>query len=188
MDSVIGVVLAGGRSARMGQDKALLPFAGETLLSHTLKLMTPYCSKVWVNGDYPNFDCIPDQLTGHQGPLAGLHSVLSHLLPHVKGSLLVLPVDMPGLSAAPIELLLRHTLKQPNQSFAFNQSLFPLTLPLEQGTLELVSQLMESSSKRGRSIRALLEQLQAQLLSYEDSDELVNVNTPEQYQASLGKE
>lgn len=45
---VVGVVLAGGHSLRMGRDKAALPFAGETLLAHNLRALAPLVEGVVV--------------------------------------------------------------------------------------------------------------------------------------------
>ncbi len=50
---VAGVVLAGGKSTRLGEDKALLtlhPHFSQTLLERTVALLTPFVNTVWVSG------------------------------------------------------------------------------------------------------------------------------------------
>ncbi len=78
---ITGFVLAGGKSSRMGQDKALLEFQGQSLLAHMLKLITPFCSNTFIsanNLEYQSFgaDLIPDVYQG-KGPISGIFSALS---------------------------------------------------------------------------------------------------------------
>ncbi len=72
---VAGVVLAGGKSTRLGTDKALLtlyPHSSRTLLERTVALLTPFVDTVWVSGrqvDYAPF--LPDAAPG-AGPIGGI--------------------------------------------------------------------------------------------------------------------
>lgn len=45
--SIAGVILAAGESSRMGRDKALLPWHGETLLSATIEMLKP-AAELWI--------------------------------------------------------------------------------------------------------------------------------------------
>lgn len=77
-DRVMGLVLAGGRSQRMGREKALTPLAGRPLLAHVLDRFTPQVASVVINaqGDATRFDAfrlpvLPDEIAD-AGPLAGI--------------------------------------------------------------------------------------------------------------------
>ncbi|MHB1021054.1 MAG: molybdenum cofactor guanylyltransferase [Acidobacteriaceae bacterium] len=74
-----GFVLAGGRSSRMGCDKALLEFAGKPLVQRAVGKLQHLCAEVWILGDRPDLasyaPCIPDAHPGC-GPLGGLESAL----------------------------------------------------------------------------------------------------------------
>lgn len=79
-----GILLCGGQSRRMGQQKQWLPFAGRPLLLHTLETMYAVCEDVLVVANEQEdvqrlqalgLTTVPDQFTG-QGPLAGLHAGL----------------------------------------------------------------------------------------------------------------
>jgi molybdopterin-guanine dinucleotide biosynthesis protein A len=98
----IGVVLAGGLSRRMGVDKALLPFQGDTLLRHQVELLAPLCARVLVSGDYAGFDCVPDA-TERCGPLGGIYSIATL---HPDAALLVIPIDMPQLTEQNLRYLM----------------------------------------------------------------------------------
>lgn len=81
---IVGVILAGGRSSRMGgQDKAYARLGGETLLERLAGRLAPQVGRLAVNapsaqgGIRSDLPRIPDLLAGHQGPLAGLHAGLS---------------------------------------------------------------------------------------------------------------
>jgi len=74
------VILAGGRSSRMGGgDKCLLPVLNKPLITHILDALTPQTSDILINtnsdpGPFLKFSLpvLPDAIPGFQGPLAGL--------------------------------------------------------------------------------------------------------------------
>ncbi len=106
--SAIGALLAGGRSRRMGSDKALLPVGDGTLLDHMrARLAALPLAEIVVCRDAPG--CLADVLPG-LGPLGALHSLSLH---YPGRTLLVVPVDMPLLSAATLETLLAGTESEP---------------------------------------------------------------------------
>jgi molybdopterin-guanine dinucleotide biosynthesis protein A len=102
--SVVGFVVAGGRSRRMGRDKALLPWGPTDLLGHALERLRAVTSDVRVLcGSEPRYldrgvpvetDLVPDA-----GPLGG---VLAGLSAAAGRSALFLAVDLPGV---PVSLL-----------------------------------------------------------------------------------
>ncbi len=96
MDTFTGVVLAGGASRRMGQDKALLNTGAGTMLDHMIKLLRLVgASKIVVLGRGVGPGTLAD-VHPHQGPAVALQDFLTT---QPKGSRhLVVPVDMPSLS------------------------------------------------------------------------------------------
>ena len=74
-----GFVLAGGRSSRMGRDKALLELDGETLLARGLRLLSEVCVEVAIAGGSPGLArygrLVPDEKAG-EGPLSGIVAAL----------------------------------------------------------------------------------------------------------------
>lgn len=101
-----GVVLAGGRSTRMGQDKALLEVDGKPLLLHAIEALRPHVAELIVIGDPKKYgafpaDCVPDDLEG-LGPLGGIVTAMNHAR---YERLLVLACDVPNVSAPVLQLL-----------------------------------------------------------------------------------
>ena len=80
IEPVIGVLLAGGQSRRMGGgDKCLLELAGKPLLAHVIERLKPQTSELVLNanGDLDRFSefglpTIADPVEGFAGPLAGV--------------------------------------------------------------------------------------------------------------------
>lgn len=79
MINVDGVILAAGRSSRMGSvNKAQSVLAGRTLLEHAVTKLTPQVDILVVNGDKNlcGDGAIADKVEGFKGPLVGLYSAL----------------------------------------------------------------------------------------------------------------
>jgi molybdenum cofactor guanylyltransferase len=64
VDSVTGFVLAGGKSSRMGQDKAFIQSGGRTLLAHALELTQAATGNAWIVSGAKKFAArLPGQLS-----------------------------------------------------------------------------------------------------------------------------
>ena len=100
--SFSAVILAGGKSSRMGRDKAFLELGGQTLLERQIALAEEAgAGEVFISGregaDYSRFSCpvIKDKVQD-AGPLAGIESALGMISSPL---LLVLAVDLPEMNA-----------------------------------------------------------------------------------------
>ncbi|MCE5310330.1 MAG: molybdenum cofactor guanylyltransferase [Acidobacteriales bacterium] len=102
-----GFVLVGGSSSRMGQDKSLLPFRGETLLDHIARQVLTATGSVTLVGAPERYTglgyrAIPDHIPGC-GPLGGVHAALSETRAEWN---LIVACDMPQLDGAFLNTLL----------------------------------------------------------------------------------
>ena len=97
VESVTGFVLAGGKSSRMGQDKAFLQLGGRTLLAHALELAQAATGNVWIVGGAEKFadfgSVLEDKYPG-RGPLAGIQAALAATRTELN---LITAMDMPFL-------------------------------------------------------------------------------------------
>jgi molybdopterin-guanine dinucleotide biosynthesis protein A len=116
MNLPAGIILAGGRSQRMGTSKALLPLPGrpsKTFLSHLVSTLAPLCAEVLVvardptqfaHVALPESRMVFDEKPGG-GPLMGLYSGLKAVQ---SPNALLVAVDMPFVQPALLSLLLSH--------------------------------------------------------------------------------
>ena len=99
VESITGFVLAGGKSSRMGQDKAFMQVGGRTLLAQVLEVANSATGNAWIVGSKEKFAAfgpvIEDTFPG-QGPLAGIHAALAETRTELN---LMIAVDMPFVRA-----------------------------------------------------------------------------------------
>jgi molybdopterin-guanine dinucleotide biosynthesis protein A len=129
-----GYVLAGGRSARMGTDKAFLSLAGRPLIHHAVAKLRHLCADVHIlagtqpSAEFPAQAARANALAAHSplvfdlhpncGPIAGIEAALAHS-PHQWN--LILPVDMPLLPAELLDRWAREVILQRNARAAVFQ-------------------------------------------------------------------
>jgi molybdopterin-guanine dinucleotide biosynthesis protein A len=106
-------ILAGGKSTRMGTDKAFLPLKGRTLLAHALETAHALTNAVFLVGDPAKFagfgSTIPD-IFPDTGPLGGIHSALVADKAELN---LILGVDMPLVTGYLLSYLIQQAQASP---------------------------------------------------------------------------
>ena len=184
---LFSLLLAGGKSSRMGEDKSRLVFEGQTLLECTYSLLESLdANHVLVSGKVDGYQCIED-LVPQAGPPGGLYSAVEYINEQygLKDSLLlVVPVDMPLLNAE----ILKHLIEQAKgkEACQFEDEVFPcifrLTSELKQHLAEIFAESAEKGDKR--SMKALLQKFNAHKVSKEGFADkfFMNVNTPEDWE------
>ena len=111
MSKVTGVILAGGKSRRMGTDKALLSVGRDAMIERAVAELSKVCAGVLISGCGEEtgrrlgLKVVPDLIEG-MGPLSGIHAAL---LAAQSDKCLVVPCDMPFLSAELAEVMIRQS-------------------------------------------------------------------------------
>src|SRR2546423_14435993 len=95
VDDVTAFVLAGGKSTRMGRDKAFLEFKGRILLARALELAAGVADDVRIVGGprkFAAFGRVIEDIYRERGPLGGIHAALKSSSTRLN---LMLAVDLP---------------------------------------------------------------------------------------------
>ena len=105
-----GIILAGGKSSRMGREKGLVEFHGKPLIQYGIDLLARYTDRILISSANPDYlsyglELVTDTVTG-QGPAAGLASTLQQ---SVTPWNLVIACDLPFLEPELMETLLANT-------------------------------------------------------------------------------
>lgn len=190
----VGVVLAGGQSRRMGRDKALMLYQGERLVDRALRKLGPQVDVLLLNRPTrpenldPKIQLICDQFKGFQGPLAGVHAALSHLVQAglAEAELFTVPVDGPFI---PIDFVDR--LQNAPTAVAFANSNGQRHPVFSRWPMTAYSKIHDALSKGERKIDRVAEQFGFSDITWEPIgnsaggvlDPFANVNTIAQYEA-----
>lgn len=104
--AITAFILAGGRSTRMGTDKAFALLDGRTLLDRALDLARSLTSDVRIVGDrakFVSFGPVVEDFFPGCGPLGGIHAALRSSQSDLN---VILAVDLPFLTLALLQYML----------------------------------------------------------------------------------
>jgi molybdopterin-guanine dinucleotide biosynthesis protein A len=187
---LLGLVLAGGDSRRMGRDKAQLAYRGEPQVRRAIEMLRDVCERAYVSvrpeqartEAYAGLPSIVDEGEG-RGPAAGLLAawaerpdaawlVLAADLPFVDGPLLAELVA--GRDPAKLATAFRHADATPE----------PLCTIWEPAARALLQRRVQGGD---RSLRRLLETAAVKLLDAGEPARLTSVDTEREYAAALAR-
>lgn len=188
-ETVFGLVLAGGKSRRMGQDKALLVRDGQSQLARLSGLLAECVARVFVSAradqqddeERSRYAQIIDRYE-NIGPLAG---ILSALEAYPAVDWLVVACDLPNIDS----VTLRNLLEQRSAEHPFSAYISshdglpePLCAVYRRGCIDIVRQFVDDGI---HCPRKMLMRSETQLLTPLDPRALDNVNTPEDLRQSV---
>ena len=186
IDNVTGVILAGGKSSRMGCNKALLDYQGEPLIASVYKTLARIFTRVMVVTNTPaEYDFLPcvkvPDVFAEKGSLAGIHAALQ-AAPSER--IFVVACDMPHLD----EKLIRYLAGIPGAAAVVPRSecgFEPLHAVYSKEALPAFTRALQADRMK---IFDLFEQVGAKIVPPEelsavsaDFSSFDNMNTPEEY-------
>ena len=178
--NITGIVLAGGKSSRMGSDKGLLTINDKTFVEHVIVAMKPLVDKIIIvsnNKDYDQFgyrrvdDSIKDS-----GPLAALYSGLKHSETEFN---LVLSCDIPMIKTEILKKLVDADLENHEVvQIESNTKTMPLIAMYKKQCMHKCLELLQQGERR---LRVAVNELKTKTIIIDaEFDQFVkNVNTKE---------
>lgn len=195
MHTILGAVLAGGQSQRMGlPDKFLLPLAGQSLLQRVVSTARPQVDTLVIsaNGDPERLaefqlPVIADLWPNHPGPLAGIISVMSWAQKACANAswLATFAADTPFFPRDSVATLHRHAQKQNLEIvYAANerQSHYTFALWSLAYLTELLPELHQRIARGERSLHKAIESRRsARVIFTGDRRHFFNFNSPDDW-------
>ena len=186
--AIYGLVLAGGRSSRMGRDKGLIVYSDKPQREYIADLLRKFCAQVYVScktKEYIPVDLnpLPDQFE-LESPLNG---ILSAFKKNESVAWLTVPVDMPYVDEAALAYLLNH--RDTNKMatcFVDSDGKHPEPL-LALWEARAAAPLKKYYESGGISPREFLKQQDILLLHPPDKRIYQNINTPDELNDFLSK-
>lgn len=170
---VAGVILAGGKSSRMGQDKRFLTYQGNTFL----ELATANLEKLNLAQSLISANDLPGAIkdsTPDRGPVSGILSVVNHLDCKGLTGVIFIPVDTPRLTSDHL-LTLVESGKALNKAVCYKDCYLPVYLPIWPNLKTL---LEENLNFNNGAVKNLLATMQAEQLEPPHLSILKNINRP----------
>jgi molybdenum cofactor guanylyltransferase len=184
---IAAFILAGGKSTRMGIDKAFVPLHGRTLLERALETAHSVTPNVHIVGDrtkFAPFGPVIEDIFPGCGPLGGIHAALRTSRFDVN---LILAVDVPFASPTLLKYLVRKAIQSPALLItvpSMGQGLQPLCAVYRREFAERAENALGSGRYK---IDALFDPSQTQMITEEElsaagfsSNAFRNLNTPEE--------
>ena len=184
--SVTGAILAGGKSSRMGRDKALLEIDGKPFIqriAETLRQIFDHVVIISGHGENYKFLNLPiyNDVYRNCGPLGGVHSALTH---STTKSVFIVPCDLPFLSPDVVRSIL--------SSHAWTAATVPTAFGCIQPLCGVYTRrclpLLEEHLKRGQfKVHRFLESAAAAFVTLphrtdlEISSLIANINSVEEF-------
>jgi len=187
-------VLAGGKSTRMGSDKAFVEFEGRTLLARSLDLARSVSADVRIVGNrekFAPFAPLVEDIFRDCGPLGGIHAALRVSQGDIN---LMLAVDMPFISQKFLEYLIGQASSAPDAIVVVPRC-GGRRQPLCAVYRRQFAVAAENALRAGQNrIDLLFDVLQTRVIEQDEldragfaSDMFRNLNTPEELRAQKVK-
>ncbi len=189
---IVGLVLAGGRSSRMGSNKARQSLGDDTLIARAVHRLSAQVTRMAVSANEPldaneTIPILPDTMPNFAGPLAGILAGLqwAQALPEPPNFIAIVPVDVPFF---PNDLVTKLSHQTPADFISVARcngethqtvSLWPVRL----------APVLETYLQNGDSLK-LMDFIASQNHRYIDFeasqgfDPFMNINTPEDLKAA----
>ncbi len=180
------VILAGGRSQRMGKDKALLPFGGySTLTEYQYQKLLKNFKKVSIStkdNKFPfNAPLILDRVDS-SSPLIALKAILSNIQSDV---VFILGVDLPFIGKDIIDTLIKSYDKNERAKAIIAKSPQGLEPLCGIYTKALLPSINDSIDNNNHRLQELLNNKDTIFINFKDSKAFMNLNNPKIYKEAL---
>lgn len=180
------VILAGGRSARMGgRDKALIELGGARLIDRVIARLAPQVDRMVISGreDYgTGFEVIADAPRDPQGPAAGLLAAARWLPEYLPDTdrFFTAPVDGPFL---PADLVARLSGSGGPAIAVDDEGAHPTFACWTLASLAAAREKL--AGETSLSLRAIAAAANARQVAWPGNRQFININTPEDVAAAL---
>jgi molybdopterin-guanine dinucleotide biosynthesis protein A len=185
---ITGIILAGGKSSRMGTDKALLQINGHSFLQHCHDVLIKLCDEIIISSsnqahELNNTLRVAD-IYPEKGPLGGLHATLSASKNDIN---LCLSVDTPFVTVDFLRWMLNQ--QKDDKSFFIKEGgrFHPLIGVYHKSAVALTEVALKNNSLRTTELVKHLPHDWQHLEVYGDYNfgMLANINTQEEYEKAL---
>lgn len=166
----------------MGEDKALLKFNGfSSLSSYQYNRLKPYFNNIYLSSKVNKFD-FPCEIILDKGEIYSPLIALKTILENIRSpKVFIITVDTPLVSIETINKLIKQSCDY-DITVAKTQRLHSLTGVFSKSILNEITEMLNEDIHK---IGFLLEKVNTNIITFEDDNEFINLNNPEDYKEAL---
>ncbi|HFL8824146.1 MAG TPA: NTP transferase domain-containing protein [Candidatus Azoamicus sp. OHIO1] len=174
LNKILPIVLAGGKSSRMGRDKRFVSFNDTCFLDNTINILYKVgFSNVLVSGLCINYNSVIDEFLSI-GPSSAFYKFLSSGDYVYYDHLLFIPIDMPFLHECFIFNMFLNIKK--NTTVYYDNFNFPLLLSKDFLSRKIFSEVVFFNESSNKSVKIFLDNILVSRISYDDAFVFANIN------------
>jgi molybdopterin-guanine dinucleotide biosynthesis protein A len=181
--NMTAIIFAGGKSSRMGKDKALLPFAGyNTLSEYQYNRLSSLFDKVYISSKKNKFNFDPAVITDlhdEASPLIGIISLFETL---EEDEVFILSVDAPFVDEEVITKLLEYQEKSDAVIAKSTSGIQPLCGIYKRSILPMAQKHLREGNHK---LTDLLKTVHTQFILFEEDAPFINLNHPHEYEEAV---
>lgn len=185
--NITGVILAGGKSSRMGTDKGLLELNGKKIIEHIISAIQPVVDEIIIISNTDNYDYLGlkvySDIIKDRGPLSGIHSALSYSTNDMN---LIVSCDMPFISSELLSYIVANAFDCEIAVPMYNGYAEPLCAVYSKKCIERFETLIAKNELKMRDVFhhfITKEVLILENLPFYNSKLFVNINTQDELNA-----
>ena len=196
-NNILGVVLAGGKSKRFGDDKTTAKLGNKTLLDHTIEKIEKKFDEILIVSNNEKHASIKknvfstkDLIEGHLGPLVGVLSAMEWIKKHKKNYnwMATFPCDTPFFDENLVDKIMNCPKNSSKKLFFLKSgnrrhNIFGLW------SLELKDILLEDINKGHRKVEEWANKVGSEIIEINDENDynFLNINTKEDLEKAKKK-
>ena len=179
------VILCGGKSSRMGEDKSLLPFSSsKTLTQYQFERLKPYFKNIYLSSKTDKFDFIKsDELILDENkdifsPILALNTIFDKLK---NQKVFIITVDTPLVSIESISKLINES-NDVDICVAQTQKIHNLCGVFSSNISTTIKNMIENDIHK---IGYLIKNNKHKIIEFTNDDEFININNKNDYEKAL---
>ena len=180
--NITGIVLAGGKSSRMGSDKGMIMLNGKKFIQHILKALSPNVDEIIIIANNTNYDDLGYKvyidLIKERGPLAGIYTGLTESKTEKN---LIVSCDIPFITSDLIKHIIDNSDSAEITVPVFNGNIEPLCGVYSKSITDKIYSLLLKDELKMHNVLNYFTTNKIEILNGEKlyaKNLLVNINTP----------
>lgn len=186
MENITGIILAGGKSSRMGTDKGLLSLNGKKIVEHISEALAQNTNTILVIANNTSYDFLGykvfQDIIKNCGPMGGIYTALEY---SETENNMIASCDIPAVSSGMIEYIISQTADEDALIPIHNGETEPLCAVYKKTSANKIKEIINSGNYKMKDALKKLNTRYIDVTQYAGytTNLFSNINTPQEFKA-----